>query len=329
LSGVVRNMKRRRVLAGGVAVMAAGVPRIAAASRFPERPITLIVPSLPGGGADAHMRVLATAAAKHLGQPILIENRPGGGGALAPAAMAATAKPDGYTLCQMMVAVFRVPHTQKVTFDPLKDFTYVIHVSGYLYATFVRADSPFRSMKDVLSFAAANPGTLTYGSAGPGSTHHIIFEQVLQRTGHTARHVPYRGEAEIYSAVLGGHVMVGVATSAVAPLVEAGQLRVLNTYGRARTRLWPDVPTAIEQGYGPVSEGPYGIAGPKGIDPEIVGILHDGFRASFGDPAHLAYLERQAQPLLYLGSEDYTRLAGRLYREQGEVLRLIGLATKD
>jgi tripartite-type tricarboxylate transporter receptor subunit TctC len=322
-------MKRRRALAGGVAVMAAGAPRIAAASRFPERPITLIVPSLPGGGADAHMRVLATAAAKHLGQPILIENRPGGGGALAPAAMAATARPDGYTLCQIMVAAFRVPHTQKVTFDPLKDFTYVIHVSGYLYATFVRADSSFRSMKDVLSFAAANPGALIYGSAGPGSTHHIIFEQVLQRTGHTARHIPYRGEAEIYSAVLGGHVMVGVATSGIAPLVEAGQVRVLNTYGPARSSLWPHVPTALEEGYGPVSEGPYGIAGPQGIDPAIVRVLHDAFKAAMDDPAHLAYLERQAQPLLYLGSADYARFAAQLYREQGELLRSIGLAAKE
>jgi tripartite-type tricarboxylate transporter receptor subunit TctC len=322
-------MKRRQMLAGGAAVLAAGIPRVAGASRFPERPITLICPSLPGGGADAHMRVLAAATAPHLGQPIVIVNRPGAGGSLAPAGMASGARPDGYTLCQMLVSVFRVPHMQKVSYDALHDFTYVIHLNGYLYATIVRADSPFQSLSDVLAYANSHPDELTYGTAGTGSTHHVSFEQILRRTGRTARHIPYRGEADVYNAVLGGHVMVGVATSAVGSLVDSGQIRILNTYGRERSRRWPTVPTAREEGHGVVSEAPYGIAGPRGMDPEIVAILHDAFKAGLADPAHLAYLERQDQPLMYLDSSAYARFADQLFKEQGELVRLVGLAASD
>ena len=301
----------------------------ARAASFPDRPITLICPSVAGGGADQHMRMLAAAAGRHLPQPIVVENRAGGGGVLGPASMLANARADGYTLCQLMIAIFRAPHTQKVSFDPLTDFSYIIHVSGYLFGAFARSDSPHATMPEVMEFARANPGKLTYGSAGPGSTHHVIFEQVLRQAGVTATHVPFRGEAEIFNAVLGGHVMVGVATGALGPLVDAGRVRWLHTYSRQRTARWPQVPTAREEGFGIVSESPYGIGAPKGLDLEIVRLLHDAFKAGMAEPDHRAFLERQVQPNLYLDSAAYAAYAAELYREQGELMRLIGLARKD
>ena len=301
----------------------------AAAVDFPTRPITLIVPWPAGGGGDQHMRALAQTTNKHLKYPIQIENRPGASGLAGPAGMAASAKPDGYTICQIVLTVFRAPHMQKVTFDPLKDFTYIVHTSGYTIGSFVKASSPFKTIKDVIAFARENPAKLTYGTPGAGTTNHLTFAQIALKEGVNATHVPFRGESEMYAAVLGEHVMVGVGTGGVGALVDAGEMRWLHTYGRERTKRWPNVPTAREEGYDLVAESPYGIAGQKGMDPAVVKILHDAFKKGLYEPEHLAFLERQTQPLLYMDSETYTRFAAQQVKEQGELVRLLGLAKTD
>src|SRR3982750_792414 len=119
----------------------------AAAQGYPNRPITLIVPWPAGGSTDTHLRKLGELVAKQLGQPVVIENKPGAGGMLGPAGMAANAKPDGYTLSQLTISAFRQPHMQKVDYDPLRDFTYIVGVSGYTFGVGVRSDSPFKSFK--------------------------------------------------------------------------------------------------------------------------------------------------------------------------------------
>jgi tripartite-type tricarboxylate transporter receptor subunit TctC len=272
------------------------------------------------------MRALAAAASKHLPHPITIENRPGASGLLGPATMVATARPDGYTICQLVLTVFRAPHTQTLTFDPRRDFSFVIHTSGFLIGTFARTDSPFASARDAIEFARANPGKLTYGTPGTGTTNHLTFEQLALKAGVKATHVPFKGESEMYAAVLGNHVMLGVGTGGAGALVDAGQFRWLHTYGRQRTKRWPQVPTATEDGYAILSESPYGIAGPKGMDPAVVRILHDALKKGLDDPEHMAFLDRQTQPLLYLNSEDYARYAIQLYNEQGELMRALGMA---
>src|SRR5437868_6426139 len=177
------------------------------AQDFPTRPITLIVPWPAGGSTDTHLRKLAELAAKHLGQPVVIENRPGAGGMLGPLGMAASAKPDGYTISQMTVAAFRQPYMQKVDWDPIRDFTYIIGVSGYTFGVVVKSDSPFKSFDDLMAYAKANPGKMSYASTGTGTSPHLLVEDLAAKAGVQFLHVPYKGNADSTQALLGGHVM--------------------------------------------------------------------------------------------------------------------------
>src|SRR5262245_43628627 len=136
--------------------MAAPAPR----QTYPIRPVTLIVPWPAGGSSDLVMRALADATQKHLGQPFVIENKPGASGTLGPAQMVATAKPDGYTIAQMPITVFRLPFMTKVTFDPAKDFTYVAGLTAYTFGVVVKSDSQWKTFKDFVAYAKANPGKI-------------------------------------------------------------------------------------------------------------------------------------------------------------------------
>ena len=175
-------MKCRAFAAVFAAMVAltAWVP-LAPAQNFPTRPVTLIVPWPAGGSTDVGMRALASATEKHLGQPIVIENRPGASGTLAPGQMAATAKPDGYTITQIPITVFRFPFMAKTTFDPTVDFTYIIGVSGYTFGVVVRDDAPWKTFQEFLADAKANPGKINYGTPGVGTSLHITMEQIAKQ----------------------------------------------------------------------------------------------------------------------------------------------------
>src|SRR5262245_57136503 len=174
----MRSSRRQFLhLAAGAAVLP-GLPRIARALDYPTRPVTLIVPFPAGGSTDVALRALATATEKYLGQSIVVENRAGAAGTLGPANMAATAKPDGYTISQLPVTVFRQPFMSKTLFDPATDFTYVICLTGYTFGVVVRSDAPWKTFPELLAAAKANPGTITYGTPGAGTTLHITMEQI-------------------------------------------------------------------------------------------------------------------------------------------------------
>lgn len=155
------------------------------AQAFPSKPITLIVPWPAGGSTDISMRAIAKGAEKHLGQSILVDNKGGASGTLGPATMAATAKPDGYTISQIPITVFRLPlmKNQKVSWNPDTDFTYIVHLTGYAFAVGVRGESPFKKWQDVIDFAKANPGKVTYGSPGAGTSLHIGMELIAGQAG--------------------------------------------------------------------------------------------------------------------------------------------------
>src|SRR5215470_5452889 len=190
----MRRSSVLRLLVAGLAV-AAQIGG-AQAQDFPARPVTLIVPWPAGGTTDVGMRALASATEKHLGQSIVIENRPGGSGTLGPGQMAATAKPDGYTVAQIPITIFRFPFMTKTTFDPVKDFTYIIGVTGYTFGVVVKADAPWKTFPELLADAKANPGKINYGSPGPGSSLHITMEQIAKARSIQWTHVPFKGSAE-------------------------------------------------------------------------------------------------------------------------------------
>lgn len=300
----------------------------AQAQNFPTRPVTLVVPWPAGGATDRHLRVLAEATSKHLGQPIIIDNKPGASGTLGGATMAATAKPDGYTIAQLPITVFRLPSMQKVSFNPETDFTFVIHVTGYTFGTAVAGDAPWKTWKDLLSYARANPNAVRYSTPGAGSTLHITMEQIALQEGIKWTQVPFRGEAESTAALLGKHVEAAASGAGLGPLVDAGNVRMLVMWTPERSPRFPGVPTLVEEGQKIVSTSPYGLAGPKGMDPRIVKILHDAFKKGMEEPMHKKVLEELSQPYIYMNSEDYRAYALKLIAEQRDLVNRLGLAKK-
>lgn len=278
-----------------------------AQSRFPERPITILVPFPAGGATDVQMRALAEAATRAFGQSVIVENRPGAGSTLG-AANVARARPDGYLLAQMTLPALRLPFMQRMPYDPRRDFTPVIHLTGYTFGIAVRGDGPYRSWRDLVEDARRRPGQVRVGNTGANGTPHLAVVELAERERIDLVHVPFRGEAEASPAVLGGHIEASATGTGIAPLVAEGKLRMLNVWTRERVPRWPDVPTLIELGHREmVVTSPYGLVAPAGMDADILAALHDGFRRALHDPAHLATLARLDQPVEYLNSADYAR----------------------
>jgi tripartite-type tricarboxylate transporter receptor subunit TctC len=297
-----------------------------AAQNFPEKPVTLIVPWSAGGGTDVAMRSLADATSRHLGQRVVVENKAGASGTIGPASMAKNSRPDGYTVSQMPIPVFRLPHMTKTEFDPMTDFTWIINLTGYTFGVVVRADAPWKTWQDFIAYARANPGKVTYGTPGNGTSLHITMEDVALREGIKWLQVPFKGNADATAALLGGHIMASADSTGWAELVDAGKLRMLVTWGAQRTKRWPQVPTLKELGYDIVSVSPYGIAGPKGMDPKVVKILHDAFKKGLEEPAFQKTLERlDQQENFYMNSEDYAKYARKTFEEEKATVERMGL----
>jgi tripartite-type tricarboxylate transporter receptor subunit TctC len=306
--------------------LALAVPGLA--QEFPSRPLTLVCPWPAGGSTDTHLRRFAEISAKYLRQPVVVENRPGNGGMIGALHVARTARPDGYTLSQLTIAAFRFPHLQKVDWDPLRDFTYVIGVSGYTFGVVVRADSPIQSFRDLIAWAKANPGKLSYASTGTGTSPHLLMEELAAKQRVELLHVPFKGSADATQALLGGHVMALSDSSGWGRFVDAGQFRLLATFGEARTKHWPQVPTAKDLGMDMVYNSPYGIVGPRGMEPRVVKTLHDAFKRTLDDPEHQKVLDQLDQELWYRSSEDYAKFAREDLRKERAVIERLGLLAK-
>ncbi len=321
--------RREALVTLGTTALAAATPSILfAQEKFPSRPITFICPWPPGGSSDAVIRALAESVGKVLGVSVVVENKPGAGGTLGAAAMV-TAKPDGYTVTQLPLGIYRIPHMQKTAFDPIKDLTHVICLTGYTFGLVVPADSPFKTLDDMVKAAKASPGALNYGHTGIGTTPHLAIEEFSQKAGITLNHIPYKGSAEILAAILGGQLMMMSGTTEFAPHVESGKLRMLATLGRARTKQFPNVPTVKELGYDTITESPFGIGAPKGVDPAIVKALHDAFKKTLDDPKVLATFEKFHQPTIYMSTADYTAYAERTFNAERATIQRLGLDKKS
>jgi len=322
-----RNALRR--LAGVLLAPLAGTSMSAVRAQpgdgFPHRPITLWVPWAAGGATDLSMRLLAELAGRHLGQKVLIENRGGAGGTLAMPVLQ-HAVPDGYIIAQMPQPVFRAPWTQKVSWDPIRDTTPIIQISGVTFGIVVPATSPLHSLDDLFAWAKAHPGDLTVATNGVGTTPHLVMDELFARRNLAYVHVPYKGTAEQMIAVSNGQVMVGVNSNGFAPFVDGGKLRLLVTFGEQRTKRWPQVPTLKELGLGIVATSPYGLAGPRGMSQPVVQVLHDAFKAAVFDPLHVAELAKYDQQIAYLGPEEYARNMRETFAAERLAVERLGLA---
>jgi len=317
----------KRILRGA-ALLLALVAGAASAQQFPTKPITLICPWTAGGSSDLVMRAIAESMGRDLGQQVVIENRPGASGTMGAGALV-NARPDGYTLTQLPISVFRLPLMQKTPFDPLKDITYIINVTGYTFGLVVRADAPWKDLKEFVAYAKVNPDKITYGTPGTGTTPHLAVEQFALKASIKLSHIPFKGFAENAQSLLGGHTMALSDSTGWAPHVDAGKMRVLATYGSKRTKRWPQVPTLLDAGYDTVSDSPFGFGGPKGMDPKVVKILHDAFRKAMDDPKVLEMLEKFDQPVIYMNGEDYAKFAKKTMDEEKPLIERLGMSVKN
>ncbi len=320
---------RRRLLLGAAGLALPFAPFSAArAQAFPSRPLTLVCPWPAGGSTDRHLRVLAEAVGKVLGQTVVVENRPGGGGTLGPSSVAASSRPDGYTLTQFPMGMLRLPHMQKVAFNPLTDFSFILGVTGYTFGFVVRSDSPWKTLNDFIEAARKAPGQIPYGSTGTGTTPHLLIEELAQAAKVQLNHIPYKGNADQMQALLGGHVQAASDATGWDKFVDAGQMRLLVTFGDQRTPRWPNVPTAKELGLGVVANSPYGIVGPKGMDPAVVKTLHDAFKKAMDDPKHVEVLAQLNQAPWYKSTEDYRAWAQEENGRAKALIERLGLSGK-
>ncbi len=302
-------------------------PLAVLAQAFPVKPVTLLITFPAGGPTDIAGRALAEATSRYLGQPVVVENRPGATGTLGAAAMV-NAKPDGYTVTMTPITVFRLPHMENVSYDAMKDLQYVMGISGYVFAVVVRTDAPWKTMAELVATAKANPGKISFGSHGIGGSVHLAMEELSAAQNVKFNHIPFKGSADMLTAMLGGHLDVAVDSTGAVPHVAAGKARVLAVLTEKRVPVWPDAPTLTELGYGIVSTSPYGISVPAATPPAIVRVLHDAFKKGLEDPVHLKTLEKYNQPVWYQSTEEYTRFAREQYERERKIIDRIGLTKR-
>lgn len=322
-------LNRRQVIASAAAFAAPALlpAHVLAQDKFPNRPIKLIAPWPAGGSSDAVMRAFGDSASKALGVPVVVENKPGAGGTLGASAMV-TSAPDGYTLTQLPLGIYRLPHMQTMNFDPVKDLTHIVCLTGYTFGIACTADAPFKTLKEMVAYAKANPGKLEYGHTGTGTTPHLAIEEFSDKAGIQLNPIPFKGSAEIMQAILGGHIRVMSGTTEFAPHVQSGKLRLLATLGSKRNKAFPDVPTVKESGWDTITESPFGIGGPKGMDPAVVKVLHDAFKKTLDDAKVQEALDKFFMPDIYMSTADYTAYAERTFKAEKATIERLGLAKK-
>lgn len=322
---------RRGLLMAGAALLAA--PNLAlsqsreSGGRYPDRPIRLIVPWPPGSSADAQLRSIGEISQRALGQPVIVENRAGAGGTLHAPYLAREARPDGYTLGQMHLSVIRRTFmVRNAGWDPVADFTPIIGMTGWLFGVAVRADSPVRTWDDYVARARAAPGRVTYSTSGIATTNHLAMEELARKLGIELTHVPFRGASEGVTAVLGGSVESIADSSTWAPAAEAGQLRLLCVWSAERAARFPNVPTLKELGHPEmVVTSPYGVMGPKGMDPGVVRVLHDAFKDALFDPRNAQVRGQFDMPLEYRSTEEYRDFIAKRTEYEREMIRRLDL----
>ena len=320
----MRRQRRQLVLGTLGATIAGLVPAGVAAAGYPERPINFICPWPAGGTADMTMRALCGAAARVLGQSIVVENKAGASGMLGLKALAG-ARADGYTIGQIPVSVTRFSQLGSVQLDPLKDLTYLARTSGQTFGIAVRADAPYRTLKDFVAAARAAPGKLTYGSAGIGGATHVGMEEFALAAGIALNHIPYKGGAPALQDLLGGQIEALADSSSWAPHVKAGKLRLLATWGEKRTQEFPDVPTLKDSGFDVVVDAPNGVGAPKGLDVAIEAKLREAFKSAAASAEFAAACGRIDAPVMYLDGPDYERYVAAVYRKETQLIERLKL----
>lgn len=294
-------------------------------AKFPSRPITFIVPFSSGTSADLAFRLLGKEAEKYLGQPVVVVNKPGAGGTIGISAIA-TAKPDGYTIGHSPgQALFIMPFLEKLPYHPLKDLRYIMQFVDVYFVVFVKGDSPFKSLEDIIAYARKNPQKMAYGTNAPKGSANLIMEQVARKESVQFTHIPFKSSTEIQTAVMGGHILAGVGEFNYAH-VEAGEIRLLAFLGEKRPPDYPQIPSFKELGYGFPCPTMLTVTGPKAIPQEIVKKLEGAFFKAMKEPTLVKGIKELRLSMYYRNSEEFEAYVLHTYDFFGRLLKEMGFA---
>jgi tripartite-type tricarboxylate transporter receptor subunit TctC len=330
-STVVRNITRHRFLTATVIAMALAlllaVPMTHAADAgFPKKAINFYLPYPPGGSVDLMYRPIADAVSKILGQPLVVINKPGASGSLMMS-MLKTMPPDGYSIGIIGTSVFIVAAQQDISFDPVKDFTWIARLLSSDIGVVVRRDAPWKTFKELIQYAKANPGKIKYGTSNPRGVLDLAMIDVAAKEGIKWDMVPFSGGQETVTALLGKHIdCMAEGPGEYVPQVAAGEMRVLALFGEPSKRL-AGVPTFQSIGY-PAFLSVTGLIGPAGMPNDVTDKLESAFKKALSDPAVQKNNEQQSAPVIYQGREEFAAWAKWAQGHYADVVKKAGLAKK-
>ena len=321
------NSKLKRTIIAVIFLIAFTWGLSAIAAEYPGKPVTLVIPYPAGGSTDVTTRTLGAIVQKYLGQPLIIENK-GGGGSVVGTTLVVSKSADGYTLGTMASGPITISwHMGKLSFHPIDDVTLIMRLTGYLMGIAVRADSPWKTLPEFVDYAKKNPAKVSFGSPGVGTGGHLAMEELAYLAGIKILHVPYKGGAETNTALLGGHVDIISDSSGWAPLVDSGKFRLLATYTEQRSERFK-VPTVKELGYNMVMPSPVDLFGPKNLPQPIVQKVHDVFKKAMEDPEYVASLKKFDMMPAYLGPMDLAKTLRKELDQVGKIVQKVGLQKK-
>ena len=309
----------------GICLVLALFAGCAWAQDFPSRPIRWVVPFPPGGGADATARTITQKIAEHTGKSVVVDYVPGAGGNIGTEQVARAA-PDGYTVIQTTNGHTIQPHLRKLSWDPVRDFTPISIVARYPLVVAVNPSIPVQSLKELIAYAKANPGKLSYGSSGIGGPLNIGAEIFKKTVGIDILHVPYKGNAPMTLAVVSGEVSM-VFDSLTGPLqhIRAGKLRAIGYLGERRSSQLPDIPTATEQGVPVVYAAWNGMLAPAGTPPEAIAWLNREIVKAVQSPEVSARLTALGYEPVTNTVQQFTELIASELDRFGKIIRETGI----
>lgn len=297
---------------------------------FPTKAITVYCGQSAGATTDLTARAIAEGAQEELGAPVVVDNKPGGGQTVA-ATLLANKKGDGYTLGAIGSSALDIRHMiLNLAYDPFKDFTYILAYGVYPGGLCVRADSPFKTIADLIEHSRKNPGTLSYSSSGTGAPHQLAIEYLAQQVGVKFKHVPFAGGAPACTALIGGHVDFTAGAGIHLNYLKQGIFRMLAvTTSTKREARFPDVPTLKDLGYKMVpSGGEYLILAPKGLPDPVFKKIEPAFRKAAYSPKFQKTMENLDVPFVFKDRQQLEAEAPKNYQFWGELLKELGLLKK-
>jgi tripartite-type tricarboxylate transporter receptor subunit TctC len=321
------KLPRRRFLhlAAGAATLPA-VSRVAWAQAYPTRPVRIIVTFAAGGANDVHSRLFGQLLSERLGQPFIVENRPGGGGNLG-AAEAIRSRPDGYTMFYVSIShAINASFYEKLPFNIVEDITPIASFFRASYVMVVSPSLPVKSVPEFIAYARANPGKINMGSQGIGSVGHLAGELFASMTGLNMVHVPYRSAALALADLISGQMHVQFATSTDSiPQIRGGQARALAVSSVARSSALPDVPTMAEYLPDYVFDSWGGLAGPKNIPADIVTVLNREINGGLGRPDIKAKYDDLGLRIHATSPSDFGKLIAEDTEKWAKVIKFAGI----